>query len=233
MDMRSPHSLPFAGREKELEALLELHRQRRSVLIVGSAGVGKSALLRQAGTRVPVLVVDQTTQTKRLYRSVRTLLHATQTTLGVFERRRSLIEAIQASGRVLVFDSVADTTKSAAEFILDVNQTVPVWIVCRSDLPHEIGRVSENLSDFVRLSLPPLKLTEVRSLIAQCVQIGKMRKDALAHVPTLYSVCCGNPRIFTDLLAELSRPEYKAEPSFEHCLQRLKGDRVNLAQSGE
>jgi hypothetical protein len=89
-------------------------------------------------------------------------------------------------------------------------------------LPHEIGVISDSLSDFVRLSLLPLKLTEVRSHIALSVQGGCIRKDALTHVSTLYGLCRGNPKILVGLMTELSRPEYKEKQLFESCLEGLK-----------
>jgi hypothetical protein len=38
MELLPQISSPFTGREKELGVLLELHRQRKNVLIVGSPG---------------------------------------------------------------------------------------------------------------------------------------------------------------------------------------------------
>jgi len=45
MELLPQISSPFTGREKELGVLLELQRQRKNVLIVGSPGVRKSALV--------------------------------------------------------------------------------------------------------------------------------------------------------------------------------------------
>ena len=213
---------PFIGREKQLAALLELHRQRRNVLIVGSPGVGKSALLRQVRDRLPLLLIHRAVKLKDLFNSLKELLELEQIQGGVSEVKNNLLARIQAKGQPVAFDSVADTPKAVAKFIFDLSTVVPVWIVCRSDLPHEIGRVSDGLSDFVRLSLPPLKLTEVRSHIALSVQNGDLRKDALTHVSTLYSLCRGNPEILVGLMTELSRPEYRDKESFESCLEGLK-----------
>jgi hypothetical protein len=213
---------PFIGREKELAALLELHRLRRNVLIVGSPGVGKSALLRQVRDRLPLLLIHRAVRLKDLFNSLEEQLELEQIQVSVTEAKNNLLARIQAKGRPVAFDSVADTPKEVAKFIFDLSTVAPVWIVCRSDLPHEIGRVSEGLSDFVRLSLPPLKLTEVRSYIALSVQRGGVRKDVLTHVSTLYSLCRGNPKILVGLMTELSRPEYKDKECFEGCLEGLK-----------
>jgi hypothetical protein len=213
---------PFTGREKELGVLLELHRQRRNVLIVGSPGVGKSALLRQVRDRLPLLLIHRALKLRDLFNSLEEQLELEQIQFSGSEAKSNLLARIQVKGEPVAFDSVADTPKAVAKFIFDVSRVVPVWIVCRSDLPHEIGRVSDGLSDFVRLSLPPLKLTEVRSHIALSVQNGELRKDALTNVSTLYSLCRGNPRILVGLMTELSRPKYKDKELFESCLEGLK-----------
>ena len=213
---------PFTGREKELGALLELYRQRKNVLIVGSPGVGKSALLRQIRDRLPLLLIHAAVKLKDLFNSLEEQLELNQIQVRVSEVQNNLLARIQAKGEPVAFDSVADTPKAVSKFILRLSTVVPVWIVCRSDLPHEIGRVSDGLSDFVRLSLPPLKLTEVRSHIALSVQSGGLRKDALTHVSTLYSLCRGNPKILVGLMTELATPEYKDKECFESCLEGLK-----------
>ena len=61
---------PFTGREKELGALLKLHRQRRNVLIVGSPGVGKSALLQQVRDRLPLLLIHRAVKLMDLFSSL-------------------------------------------------------------------------------------------------------------------------------------------------------------------
>ena len=229
MELLPQISSPFTGREKELSVLLELHRLRKNVLIVGSPGVGKSALVRQVKVRLPLLLIQRPKRLKDLYSSLGSQIQLEQTQLIVSELRNNLLSTIEATGEPVVFDSVADAPKAVAKFIVDVSRTVPVWIVCRSDLPHEIGRISEKLADYVRLSLSPLKLTEVRSHIAQAVQSSRLRKDALAHVSTVYSLCRGNPQILIGLLSELSKPEHKNKESFQSHLQRLKrfANRIN------
>jgi hypothetical protein len=194
-DPRSPAPSPFTGRETELGVLIELHRQRRNVLMVGSPGVGKSALLQEVKVRLPLLIIPQTKE-KALFKSLEDQLKDEQSPCTGPEVKRYL-KRIESRGEPVAFDSVADTSKAVSQFMFEVSKLVPVWIVCRSDLPHEIGLISNRLSDYVRLSLLPLKLIEVRRLIARSVQQDELRRDALNHVSALYRLCRGNPKILT------------------------------------
>jgi hypothetical protein len=212
----------FIGREKELSILRELHRQRRNVLIIGASGVGKSALVQQVKVQSPLLLMHRMLKLKDLLSSLEEQLQIGQIQFGGSEAKNDLLSRLKARGEPVAFDSVAGTSKAVARFILSVRSVVPVWIVCRSDLPHEIGRLSDSHSDFVRFSLSPLKLIDVRSHIALSVQNGELRKDALAHISALYNLCRGNPGILVGLLTELSRPRYKYNESFESCIERLR-----------
>ena len=87
---------PFTGREKELGALLELHRQRRNVLIVGSPGVGKSALLRQVRDRLPLLLIHRAVKLKDLFNFLEEQLKLEQIPVSVSEVKNNLLARIQA-----------------------------------------------------------------------------------------------------------------------------------------
>jgi ABC-type phosphate/phosphonate transport system ATPase subunit len=47
---------PFVGRQKEMARLCELHAERKHVLVLGPAGVGKSALVEHLREQLSLLV---------------------------------------------------------------------------------------------------------------------------------------------------------------------------------
>lgn len=215
---------PFVGREMELTALREIYRRRQNLLIVGETGVGKSALIRQLHSHTSLAVVEQTSKIGLICGALEHIFECHLLSLRISDRKRKLLTSIRNRNQPVVFDSAEDTTKSAADFIYQVSHFVPIWVVCRSDLPHEIGRISEHLANFVRLDVPSLKVREVRSLIALCIQAGRVRRDALAHVSEIYSFCRGNPGVLARLLEELNTPAFTNNPSLANCLRRLRSN---------
>ena len=112
MELLPQISSPFTGREKELGVPLELQRQRKNVLIVGSPGVRKSALVRQVKVRSPLMLFQRPRKWKDLYSSLDSQLHLEQTPLTVSERQDNLLSKIEARGEPVVFDSVSDAPKA-------------------------------------------------------------------------------------------------------------------------
>lgn len=211
----------FSGRQAQLDQLHGLLLQRRHVLIVGDPGIGKSALLNQVRSRSSLLLCEHTSKLSRIRDDLERQVDCKPTGLSVLERKNQLLSSIKQCGQPLAFDHVAHTTSGIARFIYHLSEHVPVWIVCRSELPHEIGQVWKYLSDFVRLEVGPLKKADARLLIAKAVGTAVLPPDALGHVDALYRLSKGNPRLLEKLLRELSTQEDKMETTFEHGLLAL------------
>lgn len=214
-------SLSFAGRVDELEQLNSLFEQRRHVLVLGPSGIGKSALLNQVRARTPFLLCDDTSNLSRICDGLERQLGWSHPRLTVVERKNRLLSYVEKRGQPIAFDHVAHTPPRIARFMAHLSAHVPVWIVCQSDRPHQIGRLWEYLSDFVRIEIAPLKKTDVGLLINQAVSKGILVPDALDHVDALYRLSKGNPRILEELLIELSAREYKMNTSFGRSLLAL------------
>lgn len=196
--------LTFAGREKEFIQLKSLYLQQRHILVTGPAGSGKSALVNLVRINFPFLLCDDTSLISRIFESLEKQLGWTPSGLRFVERRNRLLACIERRGEAVVFDHVAQTPQRIARFIAQVSEHVPVWIIARSEMPHDIGRVWEYLSKFIRVQVHPLKKTETRLLIAQAVMKGEIQSNALRHVSSLYLLSEGNPRLLEELLVEFS-----------------------------
>jgi hypothetical protein len=132
-------SLAFFGREREIDELRTLYTLRKHVLIVGSAGIGKTALLGQIRHRCPLLISEDTSSLRRICDSLERQLGWTHYTLNVIERKNRLLAYLIRRGEPVAFDHVMHTAPRVARFIAHVAERIPSWIACRSDRPHEVG----------------------------------------------------------------------------------------------
>jgi DNA polymerase III delta prime subunit len=230
-------SLSFEGREKELYLLKGLFDHRKHVLISGPPGIGKTALLNQVKARSPFLLCEDTSKLSRICDSLERQLGWNHFKLDVIERKNRLISYLEKRGQPLAFDHVAQTTPRIARFIAHLSERVPVWIACRSEMPHDIGQVWQYLPSFVRFPISPLKKNETRILIAQAVSKGVIRSDAISHLTALYRLSKGNPRVLEELLVELAARDYRMDTSFGQSLlaldQRIQEFETRLAADSD
>lgn len=207
-------SFAFFGRETEIEQLRSLHGLRKHVLIVGPAGIGKTALLRQIRQQLPLLICEDTSSLRRICDSLERQLGWTHYKLNVIERKNRLLAHLERRGEPVAFDHVALTPPRVARFVAHLAEQVPIWIACRSDRPHEIGHIWPELYKFARVELLPLTEIETRMLIDEAVAQGNIQPDAGKHSDELHRMSSGNPRILEQLLIELAAREYKIDSSF-------------------
>jgi hypothetical protein len=208
------NTLAFFGREKELEQLKQLYAGRKNVLIVGPAGIGKTALLRQARQRCPMLLCEETSSLGRICEGIERQLGWTHYKLNVIERKNRLLAYLGSRGEPVALDHLAFTPPRVSSFIDRLTGQVPVWIACRSCLAHDIGRVWEHLYKFERIDLQPLTTDETHALIEQACALGNIQGNARAHIKQLFRMSKGNPRILEELLIELTAREYKIDRTF-------------------
>jgi len=81
----------FVGRHKELAQLRKAYSNRCRVLITGPAGLGKSALLRQARLYVPLLLCEETSSLRRICETLEQQLGWTHRKVKVVERKNRLL----------------------------------------------------------------------------------------------------------------------------------------------
>jgi len=214
-------SLSFYGREKEVEQLRELYADYRNVLVVGPAGIGKTALMRHVRQKCPLLLCEETSSLRRICDGLERDLGWRHYKLNVIERKKRLIDYLSRRGETVVFDHVALTTPRVARFMAHVAERVPVWIVCRSAIASEIGRVWEYLVHFQRIELAPLIVDETRVLVEASAHAGHIQDDARSHTALLHRMSKGNPRMLEELLIELSARNYQMDSTFGRDLLDL------------
>jgi hypothetical protein len=214
-------SLAFFGRQELLEKLYLFYAQRKHILFVGPEGVGKTALLRQASQRCPVLLCEDSSSLARICNGLESQLGWTHYRLDVVERKNRLLEHLKRRGEPVAFDQVRSTAPRVARFMGSLGDCIPIWIACRSDQSKEIGRVWEQLYKFTRIELPPLTRVETAALIENAILQGNIQVDAREQVGYLHQLSRGLPRLLEGLLIELSERKYKIDSSFGRHLLDL------------
>jgi hypothetical protein len=208
-------SLAFFGREREIDQLRGLHMLWKHVLIVGSAGIGKTALLRQVGRYCPLLICEETSSLRRICDGLERQLGWVHHKLNVIERKNRLLAYLEHRDERIVFDHVARPAPRVSRFMAHLIEHIPTWIVCHSDQPNDLGHLWQHVYDFTRVEIVPLRAAETRVLIQATVSEGNVQPDARQHADELHRMSGGNPRILKQLLTELAIREYKIDNPFD------------------
>ena len=85
----------FVGREREISQLGALHAQRKHVLLVGAAGVGKSALVQRVCEELSLVVSARSGRLGELCAGVEAGLGLNPGGARLPERKRDLLAAVR------------------------------------------------------------------------------------------------------------------------------------------
>jgi energy-coupling factor transporter ATP-binding protein EcfA2 len=195
-------------RDQLLEELRRLHSQRKNVLLIGPAGIGKSTLLRTLSETLPLTICDETSSLGRLCERLENRIGWSHEKLNLIFRKNRLLRYLKTHPQLVAFDHVFETRPRVARFIGHLLDELPVWIACRSDRRRDIGHVWENLYRFVRIEIPAFTEREVAHLIERAVDSGKIQPDAVRHCADLYRISQGSPHILQELITELATRKY-------------------------
>jgi ABC-type phosphate/phosphonate transport system ATPase subunit len=110
-------SFAFFGRNKEIQQLRSWHALRKHVLVVGPAGIGKTALLRQIRQQSSLLSCEDTSSLRRICDSIERQLGWTHHKLNIIERKNRLLAHLVRRDEPVAFDHVAHTAPRVARFI--------------------------------------------------------------------------------------------------------------------
>jgi hypothetical protein len=215
--------LPFVSRERETTRLCELHAQRKHVLVIGPAGVGKSALIERVRRQLSLLVSARSAHLGEICECLEPALGLNPVGLKLLERKKRLRERLAAAGRTVVFDGAAWTTPKLSSFFGGVAERGPVWICARSEHPWDIGHFWPLLARFARVEVRPFHLTETQALVEAAVQTGGIPPEALGVVGWLQRRSVGSPLVLRELFNEMATGKYDLGSS--QALRRLDLDR--------
>ena len=220
---RFSFELPFVGREREISQLGALHAQRKHVLIIGPAGVGKSALVEHLREQLLLVFSGKSAHLGGICEGLEPQLGLTPAGLKLLERKKRLREALGTAGRVVVFDGVGWTGPKVSSFLESVAERVPVWICTRSEHPWDIGHFWPLLARFARVEVHPFCLSETQALVVAAVRAGGIPPRAREIVGWLQRRSGGVPLVLRELLEEVATGKY--DLTSRNALERLNLDR--------
>jgi hypothetical protein len=216
--------LPFVGRSREIALLQQLHAQRKHVLIVGSEGVGKSALVAHLRASLGLRVCPASERLSEICEALEREFNLEAGDLHIVQRKNRLLKLLKEAKRtVVVFDGASWTTPKLGSFIENVSLCVPVWLCVRSEHPWDVGRIWPLLVRFEHVELKLFHPKETEKLVEAAVRENLVPKNTLEIVEWLHRRAAGNPKILCELLTEIAHGHY--DLSHPHALRLLDLDR--------
>jgi hypothetical protein len=216
-------SLPFVARRKEIARLSELHAGLKHALILGPAGVGKSALVAHLRDSLALLVSPRSAHWGEICDGLEPQLGLVPTEPNLLQRKQRLRESLRGAGRTVVFDGVGWTTPKLSSFFERIAQGAPVWICARSEHSWDIGHFWPLLVRFARVELHPFPMSETQEMVEAAVKARIIPAEAGTIVEWLHRRSAGRPLVLRGLFEELATGKY--DLSSPYALRRLDLDR--------
>jgi hypothetical protein len=181
----------FVGRKNEINQLLAAISQRRHVVISGNPGIGKSALLEQVGKRVPLLIRNSSQKIRHITANLGETFCAPST--ASFQGFNALVSRIRTNDQPIAFDNLEELPTEIIALIPELVESVPIWIVVRSEPSQGLGRIGDLLGEFAHLKMPPLRNRDLRVFLARATVKGILPRAAVNHVGSFIAFATGIP----------------------------------------
>jgi hypothetical protein len=220
------------GRDAELEQLRQLVSRRRSFLLHGSAGVGKTLLMKHLAGEVPEMVYcDESSSSQTVFRSLAAGLSARKNryvlkacgTSGLnaindksaVAIRGIVTEALRGASHWIVLDHLKSSSQSFAASLKDVcNWTAtPLIAVARSAHMEDVGFLLSMFSDrsekYALRNFDSETATEFAVLTAQEMHLNAANRAEAIQKIVHYSK--GSPGAIVAMLQMAANPKYVAQ----------------------
>ena len=214
---------PFVGRKKERTQLCQLHEQCRHALILGAAGVGKSALVTHLRGTLPLVLCVQSETLGEICCNLEGELHFSATPAPLVQRKNRLLKILAEIGQTVVFDGMGWTTPKISSFLQNAMERTPVWICARSELAGNIGHIWPLLARFEKIELRPFRFSETNALLIAAVESGQIPPSVKPFARQLHRLSAGLPLALCELFKQFATGHY--DLSRRAGLQLLELDR--------
>ena len=211
-------------RREELDRLRNQARIRKSLLVFGPGGVGKSRLLRTfVETQTLALYVGQMRSPREVVLALLQALHSTDNGIRVPEKLSALStsslkgivhRALDTRPYLMVLDHLDAPSRVVTGMVKDLNYygRTPVIFASRSPHMEDIGALRSlciNKSERLELkNLPPLIALEFARREAE--NIGLLASNLETVLPSLVAWSDGNPGAILHMLKMAQLPQYMA-----------------------
>lgn len=219
-------------RKALVQQLCSLYSQRKPVLLIGAAGIGKTRTLLDVSKLLPLQICPETSSLGRICTSLERHLGWNHDQGQVIERKNRLLNYLKSRNEPLAFDHVAATPPRVAGLIAILTDHIPIWIACRSDNRKEIGHIWSHLYKFTRIEVPLFTPAESAAMIENAVGSGRIPPEVSRHHLELHRLSQGIPGIMEHLLAELATRNYNLDASSGLRLLEIDRRMSALRQNG-
>jgi hypothetical protein len=192
-------------------------------MILGPAGVGKSALVEQLRQQLSLLVSARSAHLGAICDDLELQLGLEPAGRKLLQRKQRLREAVAAAGRTVVFDGVGWISPKLSSFFESVTERAPVWICAHSDHPWDIGHFWPLLVRFARVEVRPFHPSETQALVEAAVHARLVPPETRSIADWLQRRSGGSPLLLRELFDELATGKYDLNNPL--ALRRLDLDR--------
>lgn len=216
------------GREHECQRLSDLMRNRKHVLVLGEAGVGKSAIINHT---LAYGVFKNLLYSKHSNTLKEALVNLVGAAVGGKELAKQNILALKKTCyRLLdnrpeyaVFDHVAWVERRFYAFLTYLRErNLPLVIATRQPGKDNLGHLWMGLYDFEVLEVKNLDPTKTGQLVDHYISRLDLKVDAVADFrKELFKISAGNPKIVEDLCRLARNEKYRAKGNIDVKLMDL------------
>jgi len=212
-------SVPLFGRRDEVRTLTSSLCARKSCLVLGPKGIGKTRLLQEALliARQPYVYVDRPEVLHRLLVELAEQLSCPAGRFGSVRNatsvalKPSVLDALRRLPRCLVVENIADADPRMYRFLQQVYYIPSVSLIVTAASRNHLGHLRKLLWDpREEIALKPLGRPEALSLFDVASRMYRLQSfDLDAFRAKVLKAAQGNPGQILTMCRMASRPEYQ------------------------